>query len=211
MISIIGLNKQFGSHLVLKDIYIDVPDNSIYGITGSNGAGKSSLFNILGGLLKSDSGNIYINENELLSHNKNQSMQIGCVFEKPIYIEKLTGSEFLYFVGEMYNLPKSKILNKIDELLEFFDLTEHKNKNIESFSKGMKSKISLATSLIHSPKYLFLDEPFDGIDNESIKKIINLLIKISNNGSTVLISSHQDEYLAKMCNKILKLNNGILA
>ena len=75
----------------------------------------------------------------------------------------------------------------------------------------MKSKISLATSLIHSPKYLFLDEPFDGIDNESIKKIIDLLIKISNNGSTVLISSHQDEYLAKMCNKILKLNNGILA
>jgi ABC-2 type transport system ATP-binding protein len=210
MISIIGLKKEFGKQIVLKNVNITVPCNSIYGLTGNNGVGKSTLFNILGGLMKPDNGKVYINNNELLNHNKSQCNQIGCVFDIPLYIEKLTGLEFSNFVGEMYNLPKEVLKNRVTELLNFFELYEDRNKLIERYSKGMKSKMSLLTALIHSPKYLFLDEPFDGIDKKSITKIITYLKQLSESGTTILLSSHQENQIDELCNKVFILENGII-
>ncbi len=210
MISIFGLKKQFGLNNVLSNINIIIPNNTILGITGKNGAGKSTLLNILGGLLKPDDGVVLINNNEKLIHSFSQSLQIGCVFEKPLYIEKLTGFEYLYFIGEMYNMPEASINQRVIELLNFFDLNQHKSKLVESYSKGMKSKLSLATALFHSPKYLFLDEPFDGCDIKSINNIVEMFICLKKNGSTILISSHDMINLTKMCDSISVIENGII-
>jgi len=206
MISINNISKSYPNQLVLDGINLEVKKGSIQALLGVNGAGKSTLINILSGLLSPSKGQISINDQKINGDNKYRR-QVGYVFENPMYIEKFSAIEYLTFVAQMYGLKQSFIKSKINWLIQFFELPASK-KYIENYSKGMKSKVSLAAALIHEPQYLILDEPFDGIDFISTQKIIKFFEKQKQKGVTILIASHQFDIMIEVCDRFALLNRG---
>lgn len=208
MLKINSLSKSFRNNLILDNINFEIPNSSIVGLQGKNGAGKSTLINILGGLINADSGEILFDDIKLSKYNTIQRKQLGCVFESPLYIEKLTGYEFFIFIANMYDFPANNANSRVKQILEFLELTADSAKLIEEYSKGMKSKISFGTAIFHNPKYLLLDEPFDGIDENFKPKIIMTLKKVSIAGGSILITSHDQDILYSLCDYTLKLEDG---
>lgn len=208
MIEINGITKAYKKQEVLKGINITCNPGNINALLGANGAGKTTLINIVSGLIKSDDGEYYIDGEKISLESYKYRIKVGYVFETPIYIEKLSAKEYLTFVAKMYDLSKEEYPSRINELLTFFELPKDNKKYIEKYSKGMKSKVSLAAALIHNPKYLILDEPFDGVDFVSIQNICKLFKQMAENGATIFITSHQYDVIAEMCNMFALLKNG---
>jgi len=207
MIRISNIHKRYKSNLVLKGVDISINYGCIQSLLGANGAGKSTLIKIIACILEADDGELYIDNEKITIDSYGYRKKIGYVFEQPMYIDKLTPYEYLFFVGRMYNIKKNLLDDRINELLLFLDLHETDN-YIEKLSKGMKSKISIAAALIHNPKYLILDEPFDGLDFLSIQKITRLFRTLAEKGCTILITSHQYDVIASLCDKFALLKNG---
>lgn len=208
MIEIRNIIKSYGSQEVLKGVDLICADGEIQALLGANGAGKTTLVNIIAGLIKKNGGEFFIDGERITMNSHRYRRKVGYVLEKPVYIEKLSAKEYLTFVGKMYELPKEEYLYKITELLNFFDLPSDNKKYIESYSKGMKSKVSLAAALIHNPRYLVLDEPFDGVDFVSIQAISKLFRQMAENGATIFITTHQYDVIAEMSNKFALLKDG---
>jgi len=207
MIRISNIHKRYKSNLVLKGVDISINYGCIQSLLGANGAGKSTLIKIIACILEADDGELYIDNEKITIDSYGYRKKIGYVFEQPMYIDKLTPYEYLFFVGRMYNIKKNLLDDRINELLLFLDLHETDN-YIEKLSKGMKSKISIAAALIHNPKYLILDEPFEGLDFLSIQKITRLFRTLAEKGCTILITSHQYDVIASLCDKFALLKNG---
>ena len=207
MIEINNIYKSFGKELVLDGVSFSCKYGKIQGLLGVNGAGKSTLINVLAGLMKSEKGTIKIN-NEIVSVNSFKQKRVtGYVFEYPMYIDKLTSSEYLTFVAKMQKIKNTTIKSRVEELIDFFSLPKSK-KLIENYSKGMKRKVSLAGALIHKPKYLILDEPFEGLDFSSSQKVSRLFKQLSESGVTILITSHQFDLIANICDSFAVLKGG---
>ena len=170
MLKIVNAFKTYrkGKRKALDGLTLEAVRGSIVGIVGTNGAGKSTLINAIGGLIRLDSGSIQISNREISSSDL-YKRKTGFVFEEPLYFEKLTGQEYLEFVGGMFRLSKTNVQRKVAELLDFFDLEDHKDELIEDYSKGMKRKVSLAAAIIHDPELLILDEPFEGLGHTDNK------------------------------------------
>ena len=164
MIEIKGIEKSFKTNEVLKGVDINIEGGMIQTLLGANGAGKTTLINIVSGLMRSNAGEVKIDGEVITVESYKHRSKVGYVFEEPVYVEKFSAREQLEFLGKMQKMDKDVLKQRIDELLEFFELPTDNKKYIESYSKGMKSKVSLAMALLHNPKYLILDEPFDGID-----------------------------------------------
>lgn len=207
MIRISNIHKRYKSNLVLKGVDISINYGCIQSLLGANGAGKSTLIKIIACILEADDGELYIDNEKITIDSYGYRKKIGYVFEQPMYIDKLTPYEYLFFVGRMYYIKKNLLDDRINELLLFLDLHETDN-YIEKLSKGMKSKISIAAALIHNPKYLILDEPFEGLDFLSIQKITRLFRTLAEKGCTILITSHQYDVIASLCDKFALLKNG---
>src|SRR5690625_1542367 len=159
MIRIRSLNKNFGSKRILNNLNLICETGKIQALLGANGAGKTTMIYILSGLLKSDSGEIFIDE-ELVDVNQDKyKSKIGYVFEVPLYFEKLTAKEFLMFSAKMRDIKEEQYLPRINHYMDLLEVPDDK-KFIEKYSKGMKQKINIITALLHEPKYLILDEPF---------------------------------------------------
>ncbi len=124
-----------------------------------------------------------------------------------MYLEKFSAEEYLYFAGRMYKIDKSVLTKRVKDLLLFFDLPDD-DQYIENYSKGMKSKVSLAAALVHNPKLLILDEPFDNVDFVTIQKITKLFRSMAVNGCTIFVTSHQYDIIANMCDKFALLKDG---
>jgi ABC-2 type transport system ATP-binding protein len=206
MIKIDNVTKNFGKQRVLDGVELEIKSGTIQSLLGANGAGKSTLVHIIAGVMKCDSGEVVIGEESISVDSWKFRAETGFVFEQPVYIEKFTARECLTFVGKMYNVPDNELLYRVNELLAFFEFPG--KKYIETFSKGMKSKVSLACSLIHNPKYLILDEPFDGVDFVSVQKISRTFADMARNGCAILITSHQYDIIADLCHKFALLKNG---
>jgi ABC-2 type transport system ATP-binding protein len=210
MIDVDSLYKSYGTNQVLKGVDLVVKQACIQGLLGANGSGKSTLISVLSMLNQTDKGTVKIDK-EVISVNKYEyRRKVGYVFEKPIYVDKFSAKEYLGFVSVLYQLPKRISKERIIELLSFMDLPIDNKKYIESYSKGMKNKVSLAAALIHQPKYLILDEPFDGIDFMSVQKIIKLFRQMADKGATILITSHQYDIIAEVCDKFALLKDGVI-
>jgi ABC-2 type transport system ATP-binding protein len=206
MIKINNITKSFGKQRVLNGVNLEIKSGSIQSLLGANGAGKTTLVHIIAELMKCESGDVSIGEEMISVNSWKFKTETGFVFEQPVYIEKFTARECLTFVGKMYNIPDNELLKRVNDFIVFFEFPD--KKYIEKYSKGMKSKVSLACSLIHNPKYLILDEPFDGIDFVSVQKISRTLTNMAKNGCTILITSHQYDIIAGLCHKFALLKNG---
>jgi len=207
MISISNIHKAYKSTQVLKGVDLGINPGCIQAILGANGAGKSTLIKIAACILEADSGELFIDNEKITIDSYSYRKKMGYVFEQPMYIDKLTPYEYLYFVGKMYGIEKQTIGSRVNELLVFFGLHES-DCYIEKLSKGMKSKVSLAAALIHNPKHLILDEPFDGVDFLSVQKTTRLLRSLAEKGCTILITSHQYDVIADLCDRFALLKDG---
>ncbi|HKJ46516.1 MAG TPA: ABC transporter ATP-binding protein [Balneolales bacterium] len=194
----------------VDNLSIEVPESSVLGLVGPNGAGKSTIMNILAGLLNKTEGKITILGQHIHKGDYEYKRKVGFVLEEPHYIEKLTVREYLHFCGAMYELKPHEINNRTEELLSFFRLEEKASSWIENCSTGMKKKVSLAAALIHQPQLLILDEPLEGIDPLSARQIKDNIRLMTENGITVVISSHQLDTIERFCDEVAIINNGKL-
>jgi ABC-2 type transport system ATP-binding protein len=196
--------------LALDELNLQVPGGSFFGFVGPNGAGKSTTANLIAGLIRKNSGSIRIFGNEIKPGSFHYRSKIGFVLEKPFFMEKLTGEEYLRFAGQMYDLKRETLQSRLEELLDFFNLKHERKKLIQDYSAGMKKKISLAAALIHGPEILILDEPFESVDAVSATQIKENLRYMTDRGGTVFLTSHVLDIVEKLCDRVAIINEGKL-
>ncbi len=210
VIELINLTKEFKNVTAVKNLNLKITKGTFFGFLGPNGAGKTTTIKMIVGLLKPTYGKIKLFGFDINKEEIEYKRRIGIVLDEPLFFDKLTAKEYLQFVGQMYSLDKKVIEVRSEELLEFFELQEKRNEFIETYSSGMKKKISLAAALIHDPDLLILDEPFEGIDvlsSNIIKKNLEQLVK---KGGTIFMTSHILEIVEKLCNEIAIIDKGNL-
>jgi len=208
-IETVSLAKTYNKDIVaLTDLSLNLTKGNILGLLGPNGAGKSTLVNILANIVKRDSGDIYIFNEKITEISYKYKSTCGFVLEKPVYIEKLSIREYLEFAGKMYRLSDLEINTRIEELIDIFDLVPKRDSWIESCSKGMKKKVSIATSLLHNPQLLILDEPFSDLDLVALGRLKDIIHNLKKNGKSVLIASHNIQELEHVCDEFAMIQEG---
>lgn len=209
ILEIVNLTKSYGREsMALTGLNLAVPRGVIFGFVGPNGAGKTTTIDILANIVKRDSGEIYLFSKPLTGKSYEYKSKTGFVLERPTYIEKLSVKEYLTFAGAMYGLAEEEAKRRTSELIKFFELEEKQDKWIETYSSGMKKKVSLAAALIHDPELLVLDEPFEGMDAVTIKKTKQLFVDLRQKGTTFLITSHILAYVESICDEVAIIHKG---
>lgn len=202
------LTKKYDDFIAVNDISFEVNKGEIFGFLGPNGAGKTTTINMLIGMAKISTGNIYYNDKDLTKNiNKAQEI-IGVVADESNLYDEMSGFDNLCFCGSLYGLAKQERETKADELLKKFQLTEAANKKFKAYSKGMKRKLTIAAALIHNPQILFLDEPTTGIDVASVRQIRDMIKRLNKNGTTVFLTTHYIEEAERLCDRVAFINNG---
>ncbi|MFW5700787.1 MAG: ABC transporter ATP-binding protein [Cyclobacteriaceae bacterium] len=203
-----NLTKKYDDFIAVNDISFDINKGEIFGFLGPNGAGKTTTINMLIGMAKISSGNIYYNGEDLTKNIKKAQEIIGVVADESNLYDEMSGYNNLCFCGSLYGLTKMERETKATELLKNFQLTEAANKKFKAYSKGMKRKLTIAAALIHNPKILFLDEPTTGIDVASVRQIREMIKKLNDNGTTVFLTTHYIEEAERLCDRVAFINNG---
>ncbi len=208
LISIQDISKKFGDQKVLTDIDLDINHYEILGILGKSGCGKSTLIKILLGFYKPDSGKILYNNLNLVVDFKKIRDIVGFVSQENSFYEKLTVEENLFFFANLYNIPKEEAISRGEFLLNLVKLSEHKNRLAENLSGGMKRRLEFAISLIHDPKILVLDEPFNGLDIQISEEIWYVIEKIKSSGVTIIVITHILNSLSNHCDRAVFMSEG---
>ncbi len=203
-----NLTKKYDDFIAVNDISFGVNKGEIFGFLGPNGAGKTTTINMLIGMAKISSGNIYYNGKDLTKNIKKAQEIIGVVADESNLYDEMSGYDNLCFCGSLYGLTKMERETKATELLKKFQLTDAANKNFKAYSKGMKRKLTIAAALIHNPQILFLDEPTTGIDVASVRQIRDMIKKMNETGTTVFLTTHYIEEAERLCDRVAFINNG---
>ncbi|QXM07437.1 ABC transporter ATP-binding protein [Crassaminicella indica] len=209
IIKIHDLRIRYGSgEDVLKGINVEIYPGQIIGYIGPNGAGKSTTVKIILGILDNYRGKIEIFGNDISVDKISYKRRIGYVPETAEIYDNLTAYEYLTFLGEVYGMEIETVENKAKKLMGLFGIEEHFYDRISSYSKGMKQKLLIISSLLHNPDILFLDEPLSGLDANSVMVFKEILSSLAKEGKTIFYSSHIMEVVEKISHRILLLNNG---
>ncbi|MEJ2008264.1 MAG: ABC transporter ATP-binding protein [Acidobacteriota bacterium] len=205
-----SLSRRFGELQAVKDVNLHVEAGQFYGFLGPNGAGKSTTIKMLTGLLEPSAGRIRVVGLDLADHPIEVKRQIGVVPEGMALFDRLTGSEYLNFAGRMYGLDRVTASERAQELLEFMALSDRPKTLIVDYSHGMKKKLALAAAVIHGPKVLFLDEPFEGIDAIAAGALKAMLNRMIARGVTIFLTSHVLEIVERLCSHVGIIHRGEL-
>lgn len=205
-----NLTKAFGEKVAVDDLTLRVEAGSLLGLLGRNGAGKSTTLKMVTGLLKPTSGSIRVLGLDLATDDLAIKQQIGVMPEDMALLEYLTGPQYLRFVGRMYGLEDAVIDARRDELFAKLDLAPAPKGLVAEYSYGMKKKLALCAALIHAPRVVFLDEPFEGIDAVTSRTIKDILHSLQSRGVTIILTSHIMEVVEKLCPLIAILDEGKL-
>jgi len=198
MISIKDLSKSYDKKCAVDKISLEVPRGAVFGFLGPNGAGKTTTLRIMMGLLRPDSGQVVIDGINVSSDPIGIRARVGYLPDEIFLYDYLTGYQFLDFVADVHQLPDVARKQRIEELLSLFGLSEVADEYTANYSFGMKKKIALASIIIHSPKLLILDEPFNGLDPQATRDFRQLLDKMVANDTTIIFSSHVLEVVEKL-------------
>lgn len=209
-ISTEGLVRRFGEFLAVDNLSLCVPQGQFFGFLGPNGAGKSTTIKMLTGLLAPTAGRIQILGIDLSSHSIEVKSKIGVVPEGMALFGRLTGPEYLNFAGRMYGLDRETAAKRAAELLEFMQLEKEPKKLVSDYSHGMQKKLALAAAVIHGPKILFLDEPFEGVDAIASGTLKVMLQQMIARGATVFLTSHVLEIVERLCSHVAIIYQGRL-
>ncbi|MGG1687076.1 ABC transporter ATP-binding protein [Pseudalkalibacillus sp. NRS-1564] len=208
VLSLKGLTKWYGEKLVLDNIDLDVYEGQIIGYIGPNGAGKSTTVKIMLGLEATYAGEVEIFGENIKKNSVDYKKRIGYVPESADLYDNLSAQEYLTFTGELYGLDADTAEYKARLLMRVFELEDVYESRISSYSKGMKQKVLLISSLLHDPDILFLDEPINGLDANSVMVFKEILAQLAAQGKTIFYSSHIMEVVQKISSRILLLNDG---
>jgi ABC-2 type transport system ATP-binding protein len=198
-----GLTRRFGDQRALDGLTLRVPEGAFYGFLGPNGAGKSTTINILTGLLAPHEGRALVMGIDVVADPLAVKRRIGVVPDGLHLFERLTGGEHLRLCGRLYGLTAAETSRRSGDLLEAMELGPHARKLVGGYSHGMRKKLALACALIHNPRLLFLDEPFEGVDAVAAQGLRELLSRLVRGGhTTVFLTSHVLEIVERLCTHV---------
>jgi ABC-2 type transport system ATP-binding protein len=205
-----GLTRRFGELTAVEDVSMSVSPGQFFGFLGPNGAGKSTTIKMLTGLLEPSAGGIEILGKPFGPGSLDLKRQIGVVPEGMALLGRLTAREYLRFVGRMYGLDREIANQRTEELLEFMQLAGEHKKLITDFSHGMQKKLAMAAAVIHGPKVLFLDEPFEGVDAIAAGMLKAMLQRMIGRGATIFLTTHVLEIAERLCSHVAIISKGRL-
>lgn len=210
-VSIRGLFKRYDQKIAVNGLSLDIPVGSFYGLVGPNGAGKTTTINMMTGMLKPDAGVVAILGLNVWQDVNAVKRLIGLMPQPDQIFSSLTGRQLLVYSGMLRGMPRAEVESRAKDLLQAFDLVEAADKAVSEYSSGMTKKICLATAMIHSPRILVLDEPFEAVDPVSSANIKDILSEYVSTGGTVIISSHVMSMVQRMCTHVAVINHGQVA
>lgn len=205
MLEVKDIVKYYGELLAVDHLSFSCEKGEIFGLLGVNGSGKTTTFRMIMGLLEPTSGSILFN-NKKIDYDVTDT--IGFLPEERSLLTKMTVYEQCVFYGRLKGMKEKDIEKKLDNLLDRFQIKEYKDKKIKELSKGNQQKIQFITAIINDPKLLILDEPFSGLDPFNIEMFKDMIVELSNNGSTIIFSSHRMDHVELFCKKIVVLLKG---
>jgi ABC-2 type transport system ATP-binding protein len=206
MIKLINLTKNYGKLTAVNRINLDVAQGQIFGFLGPNGAGKTTTIKMMAGLLQPTNGSIIIDGHDVQKEPIRAKFVISFIPDRPFLYEKLTATEFMYFMAELYEMKDPG--RRVSELLELFGLPEWANELVENFSHGMKQRLVMASALLHHPKVLVVDEPMVGLDPRGARLVKDIFKDLALQGVTVFMSTHTLEIVEQMCTRVAIINKG---
>ena len=205
MLKVENVRKKYGNLVAVDDLSFEVADGEIFGLLGLNGAGKTTTFRMIMNLLDDYEGTILL-DNEKVSYKTTD--KIGFLTEERSLLTKLTVLEQVIYYGVLKGMPEDKIEKELDYWLDIFKIKEYKNKKIKELSKGNQQKIQFITAIIHHPKLLILDEPFSGLDPVNVELFKSVILKLKQEGTSIIFSSHRMEHVELFCEKLVVLVKG---
>ena len=205
-----NLTRRFGEFTAVDSISFSVAQGQFFGFLGPNGAGKSTTIKMLTGLLAPTSGQVELLGLDFAVHALEVKRQIGVVPEGLALFGRLTASEYLRFVGRMYGLDRETTNRRTEELLDFMNLANEPKKLVTDFSHGMQKKLALAAAVIHGPRVLFLDEPFEGVDAIAAGMLKAMLQGMIGRGATIFLTTHVLEIVERLCSHVAIISQGRL-
>jgi ABC-2 type transport system ATP-binding protein len=212
IITISNLSKSYRNgktqKQVLHDISLTVLPGQIVGYIGPNGAGKSTTVKILSGIISDFEGEAQVAGFDIRKEPLKVKEHIGYIPENASLYETLSPMEFLQFVGQLHGLKVDRIEDKAIKLLELFDLKQNAHDRMNTFSKGMKQKVLIISGIIHNPDVIFMDEPLDGLDANSVIVVKEILMQLAREGKTIFYSSHIMDVVEKISDRIILINQG---
>jgi ABC-2 type transport system ATP-binding protein len=210
MIELRRVVKKFGAFVAVDGIDLHIPRGQLYGFLGPNGAGKTTTIRMMTGLYRPTSGSCIVNGYDVQRDPLGAKRAVGYVPDQPHLYEKLTGREFLHFIGGLFRMPASAVRAKIDEFVHLFELERFIDKRAEEYSQGMRQRIVLSAALLHDPQVLIIDEPLVGLDPRSARLVKDTLKARTREGLTVFMSTHLLEIVEELCDRIGIIKDGRL-
>ncbi len=210
MIKLTNLTKRFGENIAVDNLNLDINAGELFGFLGPNGAGKTTTIKMMTGILKPASGKVEIAGLDIQKHPEKAKKMIGYVPDDPFLYGRLTGREYLEFIGGLYQLDKRKIRLRASELFEIFDMNGWIDKKCEEYSHGMCQKLVFSAAFLHNPEALIIDEPMVGLDPQSSRLVKDMLKQYALKGAMVFISTHVLSVAEELCDRIGIINKGKL-
>ena len=210
MIHLIDLTKRYGKLAALNGLNLEVPAGQIFGFLGPNGAGKTTTIRVMMGILKASSGRVLLDGHDVVSEAQAAKAIAGFIPDRPFIYEKLTGGEFLRFVGKLHGIGPAKLEERIAELLEHLELSHWEHELVEGYSHGMKQRLVVCAALIHRPRILIVDEPMVGMDPRGARTLKDLFRALAQDGVTIFLSTHSIDTAEEICDRIGIIRQGQL-
>jgi ABC-2 type transport system ATP-binding protein len=208
VLQVTGLVKSFGDTVAVDRIDLDVHSGTIFGIVGPNGAGKTTTLSMVTGLLRPDAGTIELAGTNVWSDNSKAKREMGILPDRLILFDRLTGRQLLHYAGLLHGRDAQTVKQRTADRVATIGLEEAQHRLVTDYSAGMTKKVALAAAMIHAPRLLVLDEPFESVDTVSAERIIEILNRYVTGGGTVILSSHSMDLIERICDEVAVIVDG---
>ncbi|WP_223695288.1 ABC transporter ATP-binding protein [Leifsonia poae] len=207
-VSIRGLRKHFGQKVAVDGLDLDVPGGSFYGLVGPNGAGKTTTLSMVTGLLRPDQGQVLLHGVDVWREPIRAKSLVGVLSDGVRLFDRLTGEQLVEYAGLLSGMDRDTALARTQDLLRLLDLEQAAGTLVVDYSAGMTKKVALACAMVHAPRLLVLDEPFESVDPVSAANIRDILHGFVRGGGTVIVSSHVMDLVQRMCDNVAVISDG---
>jgi len=210
MIQTTGLTKRYASVTAVHNLTLALNPGEIFGFLGPNGAGKTTTMKMIAGLVKPTAGAIRVGAWDPITQPCEAKQIMGFIPDRPFLYGKLTGREFLSFIGKIYGIDPAHMNNRITRMIDLFEMQSYAGELIEGYSHGMKQRLVMSAALLHQPRVLIVDEPMVGLDPKGATLVKQIFRSLRNDGVTIFMSTHTLEIAEEMCDRIGIINEGAL-
>ncbi len=209
MIQLQQVTRRYGDFFAVKDVSLEVQAGEIQGFLGVNGAGKTTTLRMICGVLRPTEGKVLVGGYDIEQEPEKAKAITGYIPDRPYIYTKLTAREFLYFVGDLYNVPNDELEDRMDQLVAEYGLTEWQDELVESYSHGMRQRLATVAALIHNPKVLVIDEPMVGLDPHGAKLLKDSMKRYAHeHGMAILLSTHSLNVAEEVADRVAIIDHG---